>query len=461
MVKINFKNSLKLLKKAKSIIPTGSQTFSKSTYAFSEGASPMFLSRGKGCYVIDVDGNRFIDYVMGCQPLILGYADKDVNLAIKKQLDAGSTFSLSNKLEIDVASLLIKHIPSAEAVRFGKNGADVTSASIKIARSVTNRDHIAFCGYHGWHDWFISNTNLNNGIPAFTKKLSHSFSFNDIKSLKKIFKKHKNKIACVIMEPITVSRPQCVKNFDCDKKNCRFYCQNNFLHEVKKECKKNGALLIFDEVVTGFRYSLGGAQKLFNIKPDLSCFAKAMSNGVPISAVVGKKKYMKHFNKVFFSFTYGGDCIGLAAAKACINKLEKFKVLEHIDRMGKLLKEGLNETIKLNNLENYFSCIGEPCRSVLQIKSTNEKNLLIYKTFLQQELFKSGVLWSGYHVISWMHKKKDIKKTLKSFNQVFKKFYKLVSNNKNLLNYLDGKLCKIIFTRVADFNSASLSKVKN
>ncbi len=461
MVRKKFKKSLSLLEEAKKIIPTGSQTFSKSTYAFSEGASPMYLKKGKGCHSYDVDGNKFIDYVMGCQPLILGYSDKDVNISISNQLKKGSVFSLNNKLEIDVAKLLIKHIPCAEAVRFGKNGADATSASIKIARAVTQKEHVAFCGYHGWHDWFIANTNLDNGIPKNNKKLTHSFNFNDIDSLRKIFKKNKNKIACVIMEPITVSRPACAKKGTCKNDKCKKYCKFNFLHQVKKECKKNNSLLIFDEVVTGFRYSLGGAQKIFNVTPDLACFAKAMSNGVPLSAVVGRKKYMKFFSEVFFSFTYGGECIGLAAAKACIEKLETKKVLQHINKMGKILKNGINEKIKENNLEDYFWCIGEPCRSVINIKSDNEKNLLVYKTFIQQELIKNGILWSGYHAISWMHKEKDIKKTISGFNNALEKFEKIISSKEKIVDYLEGKKCKQIFTRVADFNAASLSKVKN
>ena len=205
--RINIKNSNALYKKALKIIPYGSQTFSKGVKAFSDGVSPKFLAKGLGCEVWDVDGNKFIDYVMANQPLILGYADKDVNNAVKKQLALGSTFSASNKLEIDVAELLVKHIPDAEGTRFGKNGADATAIAVRLSRAITKRDHIAFCGYHGWHDWFIGTTDLNSGIPKFNNQLAHSFSYNDISSLEKIFSKNKNKIACVIMEPITVNGP--------------------------------------------------------------------------------------------------------------------------------------------------------------------------------------------------------------------------------------------------------------
>ena len=299
--RINIKNSNALYKKAIKIIPYGSQTYSKGVKAFSDGVSPKFLARGKGCQVWDVDGNKFIDYVMGNQPLILGYADKEVNSAVKKQLDLGSTFSLSNKLEIDVAELLVKHIPDAEGARFGKNGADATTIAVRLSRAITKRDHIAFCGYHGWHDWFIGTTDLNSGVPKFNNQLAHAFTYNNLSSLEKIFSKFKNKIACVIMEPITVNGPICIKKTKDCSKLCKKYCQNNFLSEVKKICKKNGSLLVFDEVVTGFRYSLGGAQKLTGVIPDLSCWAKAMSNGIPISAITGKWEYIKFLEKTFFS----------------------------------------------------------------------------------------------------------------------------------------------------------------
>ena len=360
--KLNIKKSNQLFKRAIKIIPYGSQTYSKGVKAFSDGVSPKFLAKGKGCEVWDVDGNKYIDYVMANQPLILGYADPDVNNAVKKQLNLGSTFSVSNKLEIDVAELLVKHIPSAEGARFGKNGADATSIAVRLSRAITKRDHIAFCGYHGWHDWFIGTTNLNSGIPKFNNQLAHSFNYNDLNSLEKIFEKHKNKIACVIMEAITVDGPKCVKKTKLCETKCKMSCQNNFLSEVKKICKKNGALLVFDEIVTGFRYSMGGAQKLVGVTPDLSCFAKAMSNGVPLSAITGKWEYIKYLEKTFFSFTYGGDCIGLSAAKATINKLEKKNVINHLFQVGQQLKDGMNELSKIYGLEELIECSGPTSR---------------------------------------------------------------------------------------------------
>ena len=454
---INIKNSNKLYNKAKKIIPYGSQTYSKGVKAFSDGVSPKFLSRGKGCEVWDVDGNKFIDYVMANQPLILGYADKDVNEAVKKQLNLGSTFSVSNKLEIDVTELLVKHIPDAEGARFGKNGADATSIAVRLSRSITKRDHIAFCGYHGWHDWFIGTTDLNYGIPKFNNQLAHSFSYNNISSLEKIFSKYKNKIACVIMEPITVNGPiskpsESSKWQDYNKKD-------NFLIDVKNLCKKNGALLVFDEVVTGFRYDMGGAQKMFDVIPDLSCWAKAMSNGIPISAITGRWEYIKHLEKTFFSFTYGGDCIGLAAAKATINKLEKKNVIDHLYKVGGRLKSGMNDLSKIYGLTDLIECSGYPCRTVTTIRKINKYNKpLITKSFIQQELMTRGVLWSQYQSISYSHKEKHIDKSLNAFEDAFKRLKNIIKQGKKIENNLLGKPCETVFTRVADFQAAATSQ---
>ena len=457
--RINIKKSNSLYKKAIKIIPYGSQTYSKGVKAFSDGVSPKFLARGKGCQVWDVDGNKFIDYVMGNQPLILGYADKEVNNAVKKQLNFGSTFSLSNKLEIDVAQLLVKHIPDAEGARFGKNGADATTIAVRLSRAITKRDHIAFCGYHGWHDWFIGTTDLNSGVPKFNNQLAHAFTYNNLSSLEKIFSKFKNKIACVIMEPITVNGPMCIKKTNDCSKLCKNYCQNNFLSEVKKLCKKNGSLLVFDEVVTGFRYSLGGAQKLTGVIPDLSCWAKAMSNGIPISAITGKWEYIKFLEKTFFSFTYGGDCIGLAAAKATINKLEKKNVIKHLYKVGEHLKKGLNELIKIYNLDFLLNCDGYACRSVMTIKKFGKyQKPLITKTLIQQELMFRGVLWSQYHSISYSHKIEHINYSLNAFEDALKKLSIIIKNNKNIENYLLGKPCETVFSRVADFQAIATSQ---
>ena len=282
--------SNEIYERAKDIIPAGSQTFSKGVTQFVDGFAPKYVAKGNGCKVWDVDGNQYLDYIMANQPLVLGYADPDVNRAVIDQLELGSTFSMMNELEVDVTELLIENVPSAEAARFGKNGADVTTVAVRIARAVTGRDHVAYCGYHGWHDWYIANTDLNSGIPEFNQGLAHSFAYNDLDSLQKVFDENPGEVACVIMEPLTVLEPQ-----------------DNFLEEVKKLAHHNGALLIFDEVITGFRFAVGGAQELTGVTPDLTALAKGISNGIPLSAIVGKKDYMFSLEKTFFSFTYGGE----------------------------------------------------------------------------------------------------------------------------------------------------------
>ncbi len=450
--KPSIKLSNKIYSKAKKIIPSGSQTFSKGVTQFVEGFAPKYLHSGKGANVWDVDGNKYLDYVMGCQPLILGYADPDVNQAVIKQLKLGSTFSLMNKLELDVTELLINTIPCAESARFGKNGADVTTIAVRIARAVTGRNHIAYCGYHGWHDWYIANTDLNSGIPDFNKKLAHSFNYNDLSSLENIFKKNPNKIACVIMEPLTILEPACYGPKNCKNKKCNNFCQKNFLSEVKKMAHHYGALLIFDEIITGFRFSLGGAQELTGVTPDLATFAKAISNAVPLSAVVGKKEYMSELKKTFFSFTYGGDCIGLAAAKACIPKLKRENVAGHLNIVGKELKKGFNDLASIHNLNEFIECIGYPCRTVISFNGQGKYNDLEIKSYFQQELLRRGVLWAAYHSLSWSHKSKQIKKTLQAFDEIMGLFKKIHTNSLNLRNKIEGIPVRPVFRKVADFN---------
>ena len=414
-------NSNKIYKKAQELIPGGSQTFSKGVTQFVEGFAPKYLDRGKGSYVWDVDNNKFLDYIMACHPLILGYADKDINLAVYKQLQKGSSFSQMNKLEYEVSKQLVNAIPSAEMVRFGKNGADATSVGVRIARAVTGRDHIAYCGYHGWHDWFIANTDLNSGIPKFNQKLAHSFKYNDLDSLEKIFKQNKDKVAIVIMEPLSVLEPKCYTTNKCTNINCKKKCQINFLSEVKRMAHHYGALLMFDEIITGFRFDYGGAQKLIGVTPDLSAFAKCISNGIPLSAIVGKKEYMSTLDKTFFSFTYGGDCVGLAAAKECLKKLKEKKVAEHLRIVGKKLKIGLNKLIDNYGLSDFISCIGYPCRTVVSFEGNGIYDNLSLKSWFQQELLLRGILWTAYHAIAFTHKDKEINKTLNAFDEILSK----------------------------------------
>jgi glutamate-1-semialdehyde 2,1-aminomutase len=244
-----YKKSEQLLNRALKSIPLASQTFSKSLTQYPRGVSPFFIERGKGSKVWDVDGNEYVDFVNSLAAVTLGYCDEDVDKAVQDQMKNGVLFSLPHKLEMEVAEKLIGIIPCAEKVRFAKNGTDATSASIRIARAYTGKEHIAVCGYHGWQDWYIGSTTRDLGVPKAVKELTHKFEYNNLESLEKIFQEQE--LASVIMEPMNIEYPQ-----------------DNFLKKVKELVHKNNALLIFDETVTGFRYSLGGAQELFDVTPD-------------------------------------------------------------------------------------------------------------------------------------------------------------------------------------------------
>ena len=425
-----------IYEKAKKIIPAGSQTFSKGITQFVEGFAPKYLERGKGAYVWDVDNNKYLDYIMACHPIILGYADPDVNRAVIEQLEKGSTFSQMNELEVDVAEILIDAVPCAEMVRYGKNGADATTIAVRIARAITGRDHIAYCGYHGWHDWYIANTDLNKGIPKFNQELSHSFNYNDLDSLEKIFKDNPDQVSCVIMEPLTVIEPL-----------------DNFLEEVKKITHHYGGLLIFDEVITGFRFAFGGAQELTGVIPDLTCLAKAISNAIPLSAIVGKKEYMSCLDEIFFSFTYGGDCIGLAAAKVCIPKIKKEKVIDHLWEVGAKLKDGFNDLARIHNISDFVECVGYPCRSVVTFNSNDIFDNLEMKSWFQQELMRRGILWTAYHAICFSHKHQHIDYTLNCLDEIFPIFQDIVEKKKSLRSLIEGIPVRPVFRKVADFNA--------
>jgi glutamate-1-semialdehyde aminotransferase len=428
--------SNEIYSRALEIIPAGTQTFSKGVNQFVNGFAPKYLHRGKGAYVWDVDGNRFLDFAMALHPLILGYVDGDINAAIIEQLELGTTFSLANELEVDVTELIIETVPCAEAVRFGKNGADATSAAVRISRAVTGRDHVAYCGYHGWHDWYIANTDLNSGIPEFNQKLAHSFTYNDLNSLEEIFNRHPGQVACVIMEPLTILEPE-----------------DNFLHKVKELAHHHNALLVFDEIITGYRFAIGGAQEVTGVIPDLATYGKAISNGVPLSVIAGKKDYMFALEKTFFSFTYGGDCIGLSAAKACIPKIQRENVPKHLVEIGSLLKKNFNALAEKYGLMEFTSCVGYPCRSIVAFDGLGRLDVLEMKSYFQQELVRRGILWTGYHALSLSHQKDDIELTLNAFEDVMKLFRKVLDGTRSLRSLIEGEPVEPVFRNVADFNS--------
>lgn len=394
----SLQRSQALKAKAERLIPSCTQTFSKGPTQFVQGVAPLFLAHGQGSRVWDVDGNEYIDYPMALGPVILGHNYPAVTQAVQQQLHQGTTFSLPHPLEVDVAELLVATIPCAEMVRFGKNGSDATSGAVRVARAYTGRDLIACCGYHGWADWYIGTTTRNKGVPQAVRALTLSFAYNNIDSLRAIFAQHPGRVAAVIMEPVGVEEPA-----------------NGFLQQVRELTEREGALLIFDEVVTGFRLALGGAQELFRVLPDLACFGKALANGYPLAAIVGRREIMQLFDEVFFSFTFGGEALSLAAAKATLTEMRQQNVVAHLWEQGQRLKDGYNLLAEEYGLSQWTSCRGLPPRTVVEFRDANGLDSTVLKSLFQQECLKRGVLFSAAHNLCFSHTPADIDYTLRVY----------------------------------------------
>ena len=422
-----YKNSELLLKRALETIPLGSQTFSKSITQYPRGVSPLFVTHGKGSHIWDVDGNEYIDFVNGLASVTIGYSNEIVNNAVKQQIDNGITFSLPHKLELEVAELLVELVPCAEKVRFGKNGTDVTSASIRLARAYTGREHVAVCGYHGWQDWYIGSTTRSLGVPECVKELTHVFQYNNISSLERLFRDKKNKIAAVIMEPMNVSWPE-----------------ENYLSQVKKIVHDNGALLIFDENITGCRFSKGGAQELFGVVPDISVFGKGLGNGFPISAIVGKSKIMNVMEDIFFSGTFGGETASLAAAKAVLEMIRDDDVIEHMHNIGEKILTGVEKLLLKHKANELFEITGHPSWTILTIKDTIDFTSWEIRTLFLQEMFRRGILISGSHNISYSHNEEDVDKLLSVYNEVFPLIVNATSK-KTLFDLLEAEVLVPLF----------------
>ena len=425
---MNFNNSFELLKNARKLIPSITQTFSRAPYTFVENAFPVYAEKAKGSHFFDVDGNEFIDYLCGLGPVILGHGYDRVDEAIKQQLENGIIFSLPHKLELDVSELICKVFPSAEMVKFSKTGSGSATGAIRGARAITKKNKIAYCGSGGvWHDWYASIISRNKGVAQFNYDLIHPFDYNDAEGLELIFEKNKDEIACVFMEPTIFETPK-----------------DSFLQKVKKITHQNDAILIYDEIVTGLRIANGGAQEYFGVEPDISVLGKGIANGMPLSAIAGKSEYMKIFDDVFFSTTYAGETLSLAASKATINEVIEKNVLEKMWNSGKILMEQINKISKENSLQ--ISLTGYPVRMKLNCFDNDGNDSLIMKSVLIQELVTRGIfMHPGVEYISFSHEKEDIEKTINAFNDVAILIKQGISENK-LDSYLKGNVVKPVYS---------------
>ena len=417
-----------LLERARQLIPGVSQTFSKGPTQIVQGVSPVYLERGLGSHVWDVDGNEFIDYPTSLGPIVLGHNDPDVTKAVTEQISKGTVFSLSHPIELEVAETLIEAIPCAEMVRYGKNGSDVTSAAVRVSRAFTGRDIVALCGYHGWQDWYIGTTTRNAGVPAAVSDLSRTFTYNDLASLEKLFDEYPDQIACVIMEPVGVVEPT-----------------DGFLAGVQSLCKQHGALLVFDEVLTGFRIAYGGAQERYGIVPDLACYAKALANGYPLSAVAGRRDVMELFDEIFFSSTFGGDAVSLAAAQATLAKMQNEPVFEHLWRQGQKLQDGYNELAREHGVGDLTGCVGLAPRTVATFSDPESgQDSPVLRSLMQQELVRRGVLFLFGFNISYALNDDDVDHTLEALRSAMGVMASAIDSG-DPASWVDGKIVQPVF----------------
>jgi len=431
---VNLQRSKALQRKSHALIPAGCHTYAKGDDQYPERA-PAFLAKGKGCHVWDLDGNEFIEYGMGLRAVTLGHAYPPVVEAAYRQMLLGDNFTRPSPLEIETAEELLSLIPGAEMVKFAKNGSDVTTAAVKLARAYTGRDLVAVCAEHPFFsvdDWFIGSTSMASGIPLPVRSLTVKFHYNDIASVESLFEEHRGEIACIILEAESTELPI-----------------NNFLHELQRLCKKNGALLILDEMITGFRWHNGGAQAFYGIGPDLSTFGKAMGNGFSISALLGKREIMElgglyhDKERVFLlSTTHGAENHSLAAALETIRIYQQQPVVEHLYRQGERLAKGVNSAIAENGLQDYFQLAGKPCNLIYITRDQDKNRSQAFRTLFLQEVIKRGVIAPSL-VVSFSHTEQDIDRTIEVIGESLNVYRKALAEGVD--KHLVGRPVKPVF----------------
>jgi len=413
-MKKTYEKSEALLARARKVTPLGSQTYSKSIRYFCEGAAPAFLECGQGSHVWDVDGNEFVDFMCALGPVTVGYNDPQVNAAVARQLQKGISFSMATELEVELAETLTRIVPCAEMVRFVKNGSDATSSAVRLARAFTERDIVAVCGYHGMQDWYIGSTTNRRGIPADVCALTHTFGYNDIESLKQLFAQYPGQIAAVIMEPIQADGPQ-----------------DGYLAAVRKVTREEGALLIFDEVVSGFRYALGGASELYNVTPDLAAFGKGMGNGLPISAVAGRTDVMELIGTqgVFISTTFGGETLSMAGTMATLGILSQPGIYERIWKLGTRLLDGLRAAIVRHAVSEVVKVSGLAPHGGVSFEGKGSLDYLDMLSIYQQRMVERGILTTGINNISVAHTEEDIDQFVAAADAAFADIRRALDQN--------------------------------
>ncbi len=415
----SFAKSRALQSKAHRHIPGGAHTYSKGDDQFPVQA-PAFIVRGKGCHVWDADGNEFIEYGMGLRAVTLGHAFEPVVEAAYRQMQLGANFTRPATIEVEYAEEFLRVVPNADMVKFAKNGSDVTTAAVKLARAYTGRDLVAICADHPFFsvdDWFIGKTEMNAGIPQAIQDLTVSFHFNNLKSVEELFAQHPGQIACLIMEAATSDEPQ-----------------DDFLQNVKHLCEQHGSLFILDEMITGFRWHLSGAQATYGVVPHLSTFGKGMGNGFAIAALAGQREIMRlggfdHASeKVFLlSTTHGAETHTLAAAQETLKVYQSSNVIERLYRQGERLRAGANAAAAHHGIAAHFDVIGRPCNLIYRTKDSDGRPSQAFRTLFLQELIRGGILAPSF-VVSFSHSDDDIDRTIDVISQALAVYAKALED---------------------------------
>ena len=432
--------SQELYKKAKMLIPGGTQLLSKRPEMFGVDNWPSYYSKAKGCEVWDLDGNKYKDFsYMGIGANVLGYSDETINNAVKRAVDNGNMCTLNAPEEVELAEKLCEIHPWADMVRYAKSGGESATIAIRIARAKTKKDIVLFCGYHGWHDWYLASNlgdehNLEghllpglspSGVPKGLKGSSFPFAYNDIDAFDNLIATHDGKIATIIMEPLRNHFPQ-----------------KGFLEHIRKVSEEKGIILIFDEISAGFRLCLGGSHLRLGIEPDIALFGKALSNGYPMAAIIGKKEGMEAAQETFISSTYWTDRIGLVAALETIKKYKKLSAENILDQNGTLIQNGWQMLAEKHNLDISISGI-----KPLSYFSFNYDDAKYIKTFFIQEMLKYGFLSTTGYYASVAHTRQDIEEYLEAVNKTFARI-SISIKNQTIKDLLESEVCHDGFKRL-------------
>ena len=427
-----------LKQRAHELIPGGSHTYAKGDDQFPEQAPP-FIVRGTGCHVWDIEGREFIEYGMGLRAVTLGHAFAPVLETVMHQLSSGINFTRPAPIEVECAEQLLEIVPTAEMVKFCKDGSHAVDGALRLSRAYTGRDMVAICGDHPFFstsDWFIGTTEMNAGIPETSRRLVVKFRNNDLASLEKLFTQHPDQIACVVMEAARTEEPA-----------------PGYLEAVKLTSHAHGALLVFDEMITGFRWHLNGAQHEYGVTPDLSAFGKALANGFSVSALVGRREIMQlgggdhDRERVFLlSTTHGAETHQLAAALATMRFYQDHPVVETLYARGTRLRQGFERAIEGNGLVGYVDVVGRDCNLLFGTRDAEKRPSQPFRTLFMQEMIKYGVIAPSF-VVSYSHSEADIDRTLEAVDEALKVYRKALDESVD--RYLVGQSVKPVFRRYA------------